>query len=114
MSMVGTTRENSALKKNIVDVLDVEKNQKKAFVLWFSLEVLAIPDHRWPDFKCWAILLLEWDEDDMPPPQMIPPQQPGHPQQLGQPQQQGGYQQQGRYQQQGVPQQQGPLHHQGP
>ena len=47
MSMVHTMKENQDLKNSVSDVLDVEKNPKKAFILWFSSEVLAILDHMW-------------------------------------------------------------------
>ena len=51
MPLVCTMKENQDLKKTVSKVLDVEKNPKKAFVLWFSSEALAIPDQRWQDFK---------------------------------------------------------------
>ena len=59
MLMVRTVKENQDLKKTVSNVLDVEKNPKKAFVLWFSSEALAIPDQRWQDFKHEAIILLQ-------------------------------------------------------
>ena len=46
MSMVHTMKENQDLKKIVSNVLNVEKNPKKAFILWFSSEVQAILDHR--------------------------------------------------------------------
>ena len=59
MSMVRTMTENQDLKKTISNVLDVEKKTKKAFMLWFSSEALAIHDQRWQDFKHEAIILLQ-------------------------------------------------------
>ena len=72
MSTVHTMKENQDLKKTISNVLDVEKNPTKAFMLWFSSEVLAIPDTRWQDFKHDAIILLQQYEQDLPPTR-IPP-----------------------------------------
>ena len=51
MSMVGQKKENQELKKSISDLFGVEKNPKKAFVLWFSSEALAIEDNKWKEFK---------------------------------------------------------------
>ena len=59
MTMVHTMSENQDLKKSVSNVLDVEKNPKKAFMLWFSAEALAIPDPRWNDFKHKTIQLLQ-------------------------------------------------------
>ena len=91
-SMVRQRKENQERKKSVSDVLEVEKNPKKAFVLWFSSRALVIEDHRWKEFKCQAILLLlQFEQDNqpptrMPPLQMVPPQQMGAPpQQLGAP-----------------------------
>ena len=84
MSMVHTMKENQDLKKTVSNVLDVEKNSKKAFVLWFSSEALAIPDHRWQDFKHQAIVLLQEYKQDLPPTRMLPPAMVP-PQQLGPP-----------------------------
>ena len=67
MTMVHTMTKNQDLKKNISNILDVEKNPQKAFVLWFSCEVLAIPDRRWQDFKSEAIKLLQLYEQYQPP-----------------------------------------------
>ena len=64
MSIVRQMKENQELKKSVSDLLEVEKNPKKAFVLWFSSEALAIEDHRWKEFKCQAILLLQQFERD--------------------------------------------------
>ena len=73
MSMVRTVKENQDLKKTVNNVLDVEKNPKKAFVLWFSSEALAIPDQRWQGFKHKAIILLQQYEQDLPLTRMLPP-----------------------------------------
>ena len=111
MLMVRTMKENQDPKKTVSDMLDVEKNPKKAFILWFSSEAMAILDYRWQDFKHQAIVLLqEYEQDDlqptqMLPSQMVPPQQLGGQQQLGPPQQLGHPQQLGPPQQQGPPQQ---------
>ena len=76
MTTVRTMAENHDLKKSVSNVLDVETNPKKAFMLWFSSEALAIPDPRWNAFKQEAIWLLEqyelYQPPPMPPPAMVP------------------------------------------
>ena len=119
--MVHQMKENQELKKGISDMLEVEKNPKKAFVLWFSSEMLATEDHRSKYLKHQAIWLLQqfqWDDQPptwMPLLQMVSPQQMGAPlQQMGAPpQQMGAPEEMGHPQQMGPPQQLGPPQHQG-
>ena len=119
--MVCQMKESQELKKSVSNMLEVEKNPKKAFILLFSSESLAIEDHRWKDFKHQAIWLLQQFEWDYQPPtrmlplQMVSPQQMGAPpQQMGAPQQQmvAPQQEMGSPQQTGHPQQLGPPQHQ--
>ena len=87
MTMVHTLTENQDLKKSISNVLYVEKNPKKAFMLWFSSE-------------CWPFLIQGGRTSNtspsiyfsntsstcltlgcfrMPPPAMVPAKQLGGP-----------------------------------
>ena len=59
MTMVCTKAENQDLKNSVSNVLNVQMNPKKAFMLWFLSEVLAIPDPKWNAFKHEAIQLLQ-------------------------------------------------------
>ena len=64
MMIVHTMAKNQDLMNSISNVLDVQTNPTKAFMLWFSSEPLAIPDPRWNAFKHEAIqlpgCLLRW------------------------------------------------------
>ena len=71
--MVHTMAETQDLKNTVSNILDVQTNPKKAFMLWFSSEVLAILDPRWNAFKHETIQLLEQYELYQPPTQMPPP-----------------------------------------
>ena len=72
---------------------------------------LVIEDHKWKEFKCQAILLLQQFERDDQPPTHMPPQEMVPPQQMGAPPQQlcAPTQQMGPQQQLGLPQQRGGI-----
>ena len=61
MTMVRTMAQTQDLRTSVTQVLDVQKNPKKAFCVWFTSEAMAIMDHQywWGTFKQQTIQLLQ-------------------------------------------------------